>query len=55
MGCVYGTHGRDEKYVFTDAFLVRNREGQRPIKRHRRGYDDNIRMDFTGIGYGVLD
>jgi hypothetical protein len=46
---------RPKKGMFTDIFSVRNHEGQRPIGRHRCGYDDPTRIDFTGIGYSIPD
>jgi hypothetical protein len=55
MGWDYGTQGRDKKYIFTNTFLVRNHEGQRPIKRHRHEIHATVWMDFTGIEYVILD
>ena len=30
-------------------------EGKRPIGRHRRRWDENIKMDFQEVGYGDMD
>ena len=35
--------------------LVRKPEGNRPIGRHRRRWEDNIKMDFQEVGCGVMD
>jgi hypothetical protein len=31
-------------------FLVRKREGKRPIERPRRRWEDNIKMDLQEVG-----
>ena len=36
-------------------FLVRKREGKRPIGRPRRKWEDNIKMDLQEVGCGVMD
>jgi hypothetical protein len=35
--------------------LVRKPEGQRPLRRHRRKWEDNIKMDLKGIGWDGVD
>jgi hypothetical protein len=30
-------------------------EGERPLRRPRRGWEDNIRMDLREIGWGGID
>jgi hypothetical protein len=30
-------------------------EGKKPLKRPRRRWEDNIRMDFKEVGCGVMD
>jgi hypothetical protein len=30
-------------------------EGKRPLGRHRRRWEDNIKMDLREIGWGVVD
>jgi len=35
--------------------LVGKPEGKRPLGRHRRRWDDNIKMDFQEVGCGVMD
>jgi len=34
--------------------LVGNHEGKRPFGRHRRRWEDNIKMDLQEAGYGVM-
>ena len=36
-------------------FLVGKPEGKRPLRRHRRRWVDNIRMDLQGVGCGYMD
>jgi hypothetical protein len=33
--------------------LVGNPEGKRPLARHRRGWEDYIKMDLQEVGCGV--
>jgi len=33
--------------------LVRNSEGERPLGRPRRRWEDNIEMDLHKVGWGV--
>jgi len=35
--------------------LVGKPEGRRPLRRPRRGWEDNIRMDFREVGCGYVD
>jgi hypothetical protein len=35
--------------------LVGKPEGKRPLGRHRRRWEDNIRMDLREIGWGGMD
>jgi hypothetical protein len=35
--------------------LVVKPEGKRPLRRPRHRWEDNIRMDLTDIGLGVMD
>jgi len=33
--------------------LVGKPEGKRPLGRHRHRWEDNIKMDFREVGYGL--
>jgi hypothetical protein len=35
--------------------LVGKPEGKRPLERHRRRWEDNIKMDLQEVGYGGMD
>ena len=35
--------------------LMRKREGKRPLRRLRRRWEDNIKMDLQGLGCGGMD
>jgi hypothetical protein len=35
--------------------LVRNQEGKKPLRRPRRRWVNNIKMDLTEIGWGGMD
>jgi hypothetical protein len=35
--------------------LVGRPEGRRPLGRHRRRWEDNIKMDLREIGFGDID
>jgi hypothetical protein len=37
------------------ADLVGKPEGKRQLGRHRRRWEDNIKMDFQKVGYGGMD
>jgi len=43
MGGGCSTHERDDKCVQD---FVRKPDGKRPLGRHRRSWEDNIRMDL---------
>jgi len=32
-----------------------NPEGKRPLERHRRRWEDNIKTDLQEVGYGGVD
>jgi hypothetical protein len=36
-------------------FLMGSAEKKIPIRRSRRRYEDNIKMDLRAIGWGVMD
>jgi hypothetical protein len=50
MGRACNTNGAKRTAYRT---LVRKPEGKRPLGRSRRKWDDNIKMDFRGIGWVV--
>ena len=35
--------------------LVGKPEGRRPLGRPRRRWEDNIKMDFQGVGFGGME
>jgi len=35
--------------------LVGKRKGRRPLGRHRRGLEDNIKMDLQEVGCGSME
>ena len=35
--------------------LVGKLEGKRPLGRHRRRWEDNIKLDLQEVGCGVMD
>jgi hypothetical protein len=35
--------------------LVGKSEGRRPLGRHRRRWEDNIKMDLREVGWGGMD
>jgi hypothetical protein len=35
--------------------LVAKPEGKRPLGKHRRGWEDNINIDFQEVGCEVMD
>jgi hypothetical protein len=39
----------------TYTILVGKPEGKRPLGKPRRRWDDNIKMDFSEIGWGGMD
>jgi hypothetical protein len=48
MGVTCSAHGGDEKLCIK--FLVGKPEWKRPLGRPRRGWEDNIIIDFRKIG-----
>jgi hypothetical protein len=50
MGC--GVHGGGEGCI---QILVGSPEGRRPLERHSRRREDNIKMDLREIGFGDVD
>jgi hypothetical protein len=46
--CSADMEGRDVYRV-----LVGKLEGKRPLGRHRRRWEDNIKLDLQEVGYGV--
>ena len=52
MGGACGPYG-DGRGVYR--VLVGKPEGKRPLGRHRRRWEDNIRMDLQEVGLGYED
>jgi len=52
MGGACGTYGGGERVYWV---LVGNPEGKRPLGRHRRRWEDNIKMDLQEVGRGCGD
>jgi hypothetical protein len=52
MGGKCSTHGRDEKWY---KILVGKPEGKRPLRIHKRRWEDNIRMDHREIRWKGVD
>jgi hypothetical protein len=52
MDGVYSTHGAKRTAY---RILVGKPEGKRPLGRPRRRWENNIRMDLRGIGWGNMD
>jgi hypothetical protein len=52
VGRACGTHGRREKVY---RVLVRKPEGKRPLVRPRRRWEDSVKMDLRGIGWGGVE
>jgi hypothetical protein len=52
MGGARSTHGSDDN---ANKIWVGKSERNRPLGRHRRRWDDNIRMDLREIGWEVVD
>jgi hypothetical protein len=53
MGGACGAHGEGEGCI--QNILVGRPEGRRPLGRHRRRWEDNIKMDIREIGFGDVD
>jgi hypothetical protein len=47
-----GTHGEERKLY---KVLVGKPEGKRPLERHRRRWEDGIKMDLRTIAWGGAD
>jgi hypothetical protein len=43
----------DNRYAYN--ILVGKSEAKRPLGRHRRGWEDNNRMDLTEMGWEGVD
>jgi hypothetical protein len=52
MGRACSTNGEKRNAY---RILVGKPEGKRPLGRHRRRWEDNIRMDLREIGWGDMD
>jgi hypothetical protein len=52
MGRRCGTHG---KKVNAYGILVLKPEGKRPLRRHSRTRENNIKMELKGLGLGGID
>jgi len=50
-----GTCNTDGKMRNVYSILVGKPEGKRPLGRHKRGREDNIRMDLREIGWEGVD
>jgi hypothetical protein len=50
MGGAYSKHGEIRN---ANEILFRKPEGKRPLRRHRRRWEDNIKMDLREIGFGI--
>jgi hypothetical protein len=51
MGGACGTYGRWEGF----RVLVGRPEGKRPLRRPKRRWEDNIKIDFKDIVWGGMD
>jgi hypothetical protein len=49
----YVARTRDKQNVYK--VLLGNSEGERPLGRPKRGWEDNIKMDLIKIGWGGMD
>jgi hypothetical protein len=52
MGGACSTNGEKRNAY---RILVGKPEGKRPLGRHRRKWEDNIRMDLREIGWGGME
>jgi len=52
MGGECSTHGSDDKCMQK---LIRKHEGKRSLRRTRRRWEDNIRMDIRGKMWSGVD
>jgi hypothetical protein len=55
MGGACGAHGLGEGCIQHFGCKVGRPEGRRPLGRHRRRWEDNIKMDLREIGFGDVD
>jgi hypothetical protein len=57
MNCIYFIHDFDHDIFVMNAtrILGGKPEGNRPLGRSRRRWQDNINMDLREIGWGGLD
>jgi hypothetical protein len=53
MGGPCNTNGEEKKNAYR--LLVGNPDGKRPLKRPRRRWVDNIRMDLGEVEWGDVD
>jgi hypothetical protein len=52
-GACSSTHGRDDVRIYR--VMVRKSERKRPLGRHRRRLENNIKMDHKEIGWTCVD
>jgi len=52
MGWACGTYRGQERPIH---FLMRKREGKRPLRRPRHRWENNFKMDLQEIGWGRQD
>jgi len=52
MGGACGAYGEGRG---VHRVLVGKPEGERPLRRHRRRWEDNIKMDFQKVGVACWD
>jgi hypothetical protein len=52
MGMACSTHGEKRN---SRRILVGKPDGTRSLRRPRRRWEDNIKMDLRGIGWGGMD
>ena len=52
MGWACGTYRGQERPIH---FLMRKREGKRPLTRPRHSWENNFKMDLQEMGWGCQD
>jgi hypothetical protein len=52
MGGVFSTYGGEERHIQS---MVGKPEGNTPLGRPRRRWEDNIKMDLYEVGYGGME
>jgi len=52
MGGACSSYGREESLY---KVLVRKPERKRPLRRPRRRWEDNIKMNIEEVGCGIMD